>query len=210
MNREREMKTLVIAALVISVVAIGVGFAAFSTTLQINGTASVNTGGKTWSVLFTDVKKTEASSADLEATTPSIGNGTTGENTTNTKIGTVTANFTAPGQKLQYKITVSNMGDYLAKLTASSIPTLDSLTITGTGAQAETDAANVKKHLKFSFTKVDGSPVTLNTDTIAAKTGTQDYLYTIEYEDFNNASDLPAAQVNITIPETTLTFSQAS
>lgn len=46
MNREREMKTLVIAALVISVVAIGVGFAAFSTTLQINGTASVNTGGK--------------------------------------------------------------------------------------------------------------------------------------------------------------------
>ena len=43
MNREREMKTLVIAALVISVVAIGVGFAAFSTTLQINGTATVNT-----------------------------------------------------------------------------------------------------------------------------------------------------------------------
>ena len=52
--------------------------------------------------------------------------------------------------------------------------------------------------------------MTLNTDTIAAKTGTQDYLYTIEYEDFNNASDLPAAQVNISIPETTLTFSQAS
>lgn len=122
MNREREMKTLVIAALVISVVAIGVGFAAFSTTLQINGTASVNTGGKTWSVLFTGVEKTEASSAGLEATTPSIGNGTTGENTTNTKIGVVTANFTAPGQKLQYKITVSNTGDYLAKLTASSCP----------------------------------------------------------------------------------------
>ena len=31
-----------------------------------------------------------------------------------------------------------------------------------------------------------------------------------EYEDFNNASELPAAQVNISIPETTLTFSQAS
>ena len=70
MNREREMKTLVVAALVFSVVAIGVGFAAFSTTLQINGTASVNTGGKTWSVLFTGVEKTEASSAGLEATTP--------------------------------------------------------------------------------------------------------------------------------------------
>ena len=209
MNREREMKTLVIAALVISVVAIGVGFAAFSTTLQINGTASVNTGGKTWSVLFTGVEKTENSSADLEATTPSIGNGTTGENTTNTKIGVVTANFTAPGQKLQYKITVSNTGDYLAKLTASSIPTLDSLTITGTGAKAETDAANVKKHLKFSFTKADGGAVTPETDTLAAGT-TQDYLYTIEYEDLTNAAELPKAQVSISIPQTTLTFSQAN
>lgn len=210
MNREREMKTLVIAALVISVVAIGVGFAAFSTTLQINGTASVNTGGKTWSVLFTGVEKTGNSSEGLGATVPSIGNGTAGENTTDTKIGEVTANFTAPGQKLQYKITVSNTGDYLAKLTASSIPTLDTLIITGTGEKAEEDATKVKKHLNFSFTKADGSPVTLNTDTIAAKTGTQDYLYTIEYKDFNNASDLPAAPVNISIPETTLTFSQAN
>ena len=209
MNREREMKTLVIAALVISVVAIGVGFAAFSTTLQINGTASVNTGGKTWSVLFTSVEKTEASSAGLEATIPSIGNGTTGENTSKTKIGTVTANFTAPGQKLQYKITVSNSGTYNAKLTAANIPTLKTITVTGTGETAETDAANVKKHLKFSFTKADGSAVTPETDTLAAGT-TQDYLYTIEYEDLTNAAELPKAQVSISIPQTPLTFSQAN
>ena len=209
MNKEREMKTLVIAALVISVVAIGVGFAAFSTTLQINGTATVNTVGKTWNVLFTAVEKTDASTAGLGTTVPTISNGTAGQNTTNAAIGTITAAFTAPNQKLQYKITVSNTGDYLAKLTASSIPTLDSLTITGTGEKAETDAANVKKHLKFSFTKADGSPVTPETDTLAAGT-TQDYLYTIEYEDLTNAAELPKAQVSISIPQTTLTFSQAS
>ena len=62
MNREREMKTLVIAALVISVVAIGVGFAAFSTTLQINGTATVNTVGKTWDVRFENIEKTVSDS----------------------------------------------------------------------------------------------------------------------------------------------------
>ena len=61
MNKEREMKTLVIAALVISVVAIGVGFAAFSTTLQINGTATVNTDGKTWNVFFESIVKDESS-----------------------------------------------------------------------------------------------------------------------------------------------------
>lgn len=209
MNKEREMKTLVIAALVISVVAIGVGFAAFSTTLQINGTASVNTVGKTWNVLFTAVEKTNLSTEGLGATVPTISNGTSGENTTSAAIGTITAAFTAPNQKLQYKITVSNSGSYNAKLTAASIPTLDTITVTGTGDAAATDAANVKKHLKFSFTKADESPVTVETDTLAAG-ATQDYLYTIEYGDLTNAADLPKAQVSITIPQTTLTFSQAN
>lgn len=211
MNKEREMKTLVIAALVISVVAIGVGFAAFSTTLQINGTASVNTAGKTWNVLFTGVEKTAVSTDGIEAAVPTIKNGTAGENTTNAAIGTITAAFTAPNQKLQYKITVTNSGSYDAKLTAASIPTLDTITVTGTGAAADTDATNVKNHLKFSFTKADadGSAVTAGTDTLTAG-ATQDYLYTIEYEDLTDASELPKAQVNISIPETTLTFSQAS
>lgn len=209
MNKEREMKTLVIAALVISVVAIGVGFAAFSTTLQINGTATVNTAGKTWNVLFTNVEKTGLSTENIDATVPSISNGTAGENTTNTAIGTITAAFTAPKQKLQYKITVTNSGTYNAKLTAASIPTLETITVTGTGNDAETDAANVKKHLKFSFTKADESPVTPETDTLAAG-ATQDYLYTIEYEDLTNAAELPKAQVSISIPQTTLTFSQAN
>lgn len=209
MNREREMKTLVIAALVISVVAIGVGFAAFSTTLQINGTATVNTAGKTWNVLFTGIEKTNLSTADIDATVPTISNGSAGENKTNTAIGTITAAFTAPNQKLQYKITVTNSGTYNAKLTAASIPTLETITVTGTGDAAETDAANVKKHLKFSFTKLDGSAVTPGTDTLDAS-ATQDYLYTIEYEDLTNAADLPKAQVSISIPQTTLTFGQAN
>ena len=209
MNKEREMKTLVIAALVISVVAIGVGFAAFSTTLQINGTATVNTAGKTWNVLFTGVEKTDVSTEGIDATVPTIGNSTAGENTTNAAIGTITAAFTAPNQKLQYKITVTNSGSYDAKLTAASIPTLETITVTGTGAAAETDATNVKNHLKFSFTKADASAVTAGTDTLAAG-ATQDYLYTIEYEDLTDASELPKAQVSISIPQTTLTFSQAS
>ena len=209
MNREREMKTLVIAALVISVVAIGVGFAAFSTTLQINGTATVNTDGKTWNVFFEKIEKTGLSTEGVDSSTPTITNGTFGENTTNAAISTITAAFTAPKQKLQYKITVKNAGTYDAKLTAASIPTLDTITVTGTGETAETDAANVKRHLKFSFTKFDGSTVTAETDTLAAG-ATQDYLYTIEYEDLTNAAELPKAQVSISIPQTTLTFGQAN
>lgn len=207
MNKEREMKTLVIAALVISVVAIGVGFAAFSTTLQINGTATVNTGGKTWNVLFTGVEKTAESTDGVEAAVPSISNGTVGENKTNAAIGTITAGFTAPGQKLQYKITVSNSGDYDAKLTAATLDT--TLQAAGTGETADADAANVLRHAKFTFTKADGTPVNIGTDTIASKS-TQEYLYTIVYEDFTNASELPKGQVTLTVPQITLTFSQAS
>ncbi len=218
MNKEREMKTLVIAALVISVVAIGVGFAAFSTTLQINGTATVNTLG--WDVRFTDIQLDSVNStADVSASTPTISNGTIGDNTTATKISTISAKFTEPNQKLVYKVTVSNNGDYNALLTGTSIPTAGtSGTITATGktgaATATTDAANVLKHIKFSFTKDDGSALVTNTDKIAKKTnnvaGTQTYLYTIEYEDFSDANDLPVEEVTVNIPELTLTFSQTN
>lgn len=206
MNREREMKTLVIAALVISVVAIGVGFAAFSTTLQINGTATVNTDGKTWNVYFDKIEKTAASTTGVDSTEPTITNGTAGVNTTNTAISTISAAFTAPGQKLQYKITVKNAGTYVAKLTAANIAT--ELTAAGTGDSATTDAANVKNHSTFTFTKADGSAVNVGTDTIAAGQ-TQEYLYTLEYEDFTNASELPVGPVTLTVPQITLTFSQA-
>ena len=207
MNREREMKTLVIAALVISVVAIGVGFAAFSTTLQINGTATVNTDGKTWNVFFEKIEKTGLSSTGVDSSTPTITNGTVGENATNAAISTITAAFTAPGQKLQYKVTVKNAGTYDAKLTAADLVT--TLTAAGTGESAETDAANVKKHSTFTFTKADGSAVNVGTDTIAAGQS-QEYLYTLEYADFTNASELPKGQVTLTVPQITLTFSQAS
>ncbi len=213
MNKEREMKTLVIAALVISVVAIGVGFAAFSTTLQINGTATVNTLG--WDVRFTGIElDTIKSTAGVSASTPTIQNGTIGTNTTATKISTISAKFTEPNQKLVYKVTVSNNGDYNAKLTGATIPTAATITAAGkTGAQtAETDAANVLKHIKFSFVKEDGAALAINSDTISKKSnnvaGTQTYIYTIEYEDFTNANELPVDEVTVTIPELQLTFTQ--
>lgn len=206
MNKEREMKTLVIAALVISVVAIGVGFAAFSTTLQINGTATVNTDGKTWNVFFEKIEKTAESTVGVDSTEPTITNGTAGENTTKAAISTISAAFTAPKQKLQYKITVKNAGSYDAKLTAADLTT--TLTAAGTGEKAETDAANVIKNSIFTFTKADGSAVNVGTDTIAAGQS-QEYLYTLEYKDFTNASELPVGQVTLTVPQITLTFSQA-
>ena len=52
-NNGREMKILVVAALIISIVAIGIGFAAFSETLTINGNASVQTSS--WKVKFSDL-----------------------------------------------------------------------------------------------------------------------------------------------------------
>ena len=50
-NKNRGLKIGVIAALVISVVAIGIGFATFTETLRIEGSATVQTS--TWKVKFT-------------------------------------------------------------------------------------------------------------------------------------------------------------
>ena len=53
-NNGREMKILVVAALIISIVAIGNGFAAFSETITNNGKPSEQTSS--WKVKFSELK----------------------------------------------------------------------------------------------------------------------------------------------------------
>ena len=65
-NNGREMKILVVAALIISIVAIGIGFAAFSETLTINGNASVQTSS--WKVKFSELGTAQKTGTAAEVT----------------------------------------------------------------------------------------------------------------------------------------------
>ena len=200
-NNGREMKILVVAALIISIVAIGIGFAAFSETLTINGNASVQTSS--WKVKFSELGSATLTGTAAEVTKPTL---------SDTTIGTYNATFKTPGDSISYKIKVSNTGSYNAKITTATISVP---TCTGKSGEstAEADAGKVCDKLTYTLvydtddTKSAGQAVQVG-DTLNAGE-TRPMVLTLKYADFTDATLLPAADVSISNLGVTLVYSQA-
>lgn len=114
MEKERQTKILLIISLVVSVLCLSLGFAAFSTTLSISSSASVTPNDSSFSVLFSSSNTSQSSNAV-------IGSGTNGATSSATLInGTtidgVNAYFSSPGQKVTYIFYAHNTGEYAAYL----------------------------------------------------------------------------------------------
>ena len=200
-NNGREMKILVVAALIISIVAIGIGFAAFSETLTINGNASVQTSS--WKVKFSELGSATLTGTAAEVTKPTL---------SDTTIGTYNATFKTPGDSISYKIKVSNTGSYNAKITTATIPVP---TCTGKSGEttAEADAGKVCDKLTYTLvydtddTQSAGQAVQVG-DTLDAGE-TRPMVLTLKYTEFTDATLLPAADVSISNLGVTLVYSQA-
>lgn len=200
-NNGREMKILVVAALIISIVAIGIGFAAFSQNLTINGNASVQTSS--WKVKFSELSSATLTGTAAEVTKPTL---------SDTTIETYNATFKTPGDSISYKIKVSNTGSYNAKITTATIPVP---TCTGKSGEstAEADATKVCDKLTYTLvydtddTQSAGQAVQVG-DTLKAGE-TRPMLLTLKYTDFIDATLLPAADVSISNLGITLVYSQA-
>ena len=200
-NRNNGLKVAVVAALVISVLGVAVGFAAFSTTLEINGAATVEAAN--WDVHFEKLAKATSDFTATEDTAPTIKANTDGKAAA--AIGDYAVTFTKPGQKAVYTFDIVNTGTYNATLTSITMKNVP--TCTGTAAdedQKTTDATNVCKHLKYTLTGVnEGS-------SLAAKTGkVETVTLTLEYEDFEDETELPTAPVTVSDLDVALLYSQA-
>ena len=115
--RNNKEKVITIAALVIAVIGLSIGFAAFASTLNISTSASVTPADGNFIVKFSKVNN-ELNEEDV---TPSTGTGDAADidntNASNPKIGTLSTTFTQPGQSVEYTFYVRNMGKYDAYLT---------------------------------------------------------------------------------------------
>lgn len=194
-GKDRGLKVAVVAALVISVIAIGIGFAAFTETLSINGNATVQTSS--WKVKFTDLSTGITAGTASITTAPTI-------NTNDTTISTYDVKLAKPGDSVTYTFKVANTGTYDAKLTSVTIPTP---TCTGSGDNAETDATNVCKHVTYSLTYSDGGTIAVN-DALAKGTSKEMKLV-LSYDTHNVAADLPSGDVTISNLGISLVYSQS-
>ena len=106
---EKKSKNIVIIALCITLIFMGVGFAALSQTLTITGTATV-TG--TWEVRIDDVNTSATPSS------PNQGVSTSNSFTSGSKVTDVTVAFTLvkPGDSVVYDVSIGNYGSIQAVL----------------------------------------------------------------------------------------------
>jgi len=116
-------KIVILSALIIVVLLLGIGFAAFSSSITISSSATVKPDVNTFKVVFSnksdsvdvsDVKPT------LDPTTITASNGVI-DNTTNPTLTNLRANFTSPGQKVVYNLYVYNAGEYTAYLNSITL-----------------------------------------------------------------------------------------
>ncbi len=112
MNNKDTQNRIIIGALIAVIVLMGVVFAAFSSSLKVNGTATI---ASEWKITYTAGTCT-ATSKDTKA--PSSGTVVMDGATAN-----ITANMSSPGDILNCTITVKNEGTLPAKRSSFSVTT---------------------------------------------------------------------------------------
>lgn len=119
MMYQRKQKLIVIVALVIAIVGMSLGFAAFSSTLSISSSASVTPSSSDFKVSFSSLSNSVDTSSSNCKVVSSMGNnggiGAIGCMKSDT-ISDMAIVFTEPGQSVDFRIYIHNTGKYDAYL----------------------------------------------------------------------------------------------
>lgn len=208
MERKRGTTVAVVAALIIAVVSLGIAFAAFSTTLTINGTATVQTTN--WEIFFapaSDGTKPESATA-LPSTNVTL-NGTA--NSTQADLSASNFEWAAtlktPGDYVTYTFYARNTGDYNAKVRATLAPTV---TCTYTGGTTGDAASFCDTHVKYGIYKDSGCTTAVTANDALAAGGYAQYWVKVELlNNFaENGSDLPTQPITVTAPAVSVIYEQ--
>ncbi len=129
MEKERRTKIMVLVTLIVAILGLTVAFAALSTTLTINGTASV--GGATWDVHFEEYEVDGAFTTDSVELKYAVIEGDATINSTPTLTGTsltgINVTLTKPGDYVGFALKIVNDGTIDAKIESIEISDLCTL-----------------------------------------------------------------------------------
>lgn len=199
MEKERGAKIIAIVALLIAVVGLTVGYAAYSSTLTINGTATVDPAS--WKVNF-GYKTGNSLTGTI--------NGHATENTAPTLADTTISGFDvtlkAPGDSVTYNFLIKNSGTLNAKLANFTMGTLTCApNASGSGSISQEDATELCGELKYTLTYADGSTIT--TDTTLNTGDSKELVLKLEWPSTSTLS--VSDDVKVTIGTTTFLYQQA-
>ena len=145
MFRDKKLTIAIIIVLMISVIGLGIAFAAFSQTLTINGTGTVESSS--WSVVFEGADGSNTIGAPTlvgtaqEITRPTIKNNST-------EVSTYEVTLKSPGDEVIYNFKIHNKGDYAANLTSLTVAGVNKPTSYVSGSKIITNYSSLSGNAK--------------------------------------------------------------
>lgn len=206
MERSRKQKLLMIFALIISIVSLSVGFAAFSVSLNISSSASVSPNSDTFSVKFSSNKDSLVTDAiePYEKTANTTASNAVIDNGVNPTISNISVTFKAPGDYVVYEVYVRNEGEYLAYL--NNINFIGNKTCIAETETTDSLVQNACESISIGV-RLDDTTYTENTSfnnrTLSSKTGEVMYIV-LEYLGDGPMVDGP---FRISFPSVSLVYS---
>ncbi len=190
-EKERKIKTLSVIALVVAVLGLTVAFAALSTTLTINGTATLDAA--TWDIHF----------ENAETTTMTKTGGATVEHEP-TLEGTMIKDWnvvlTKPGDSVTYEFKVKNNGTIDAKIGTLTKNKLQCSSLSNVDVDADIACKNLTYELKYK----NGNEV--KAEDKLANGETKELVLTLAYK--QEAEDIPSDDVSISNLDITIIYVQ--
>ena len=207
MEKNKTFKILVIVGLVVAVVGLAIGFAAFSATLNIstfNATAKAGDADAVFGNLVTF-----QNDAACTVSTGSTATATAGTATDHTWNG-ITATFTKPGDIITCTATIKNTSDYTAYLTKLSTNG-SMITCSGSAQNKDDVCKSISGSVsigdnKTGFTSTTAAKLASPSATIASTTGTTTATVILTY---SSTGAIPDADVTVTIPTIETVFATA-
>ena len=166
----RKKKNSLILGMILLVLALGIGYAAISTTLNISGTTDVDSN--TWNVYFDNV---QVMSGSVAAEPPEI----------DTSLTTVSfsVHFTEPGQFYEFMVDAKNDGSIDAMI-ESVVKTVNGNT-------------TIPNYLKYTVTYEDD--VEIRENHLLASNTQETYKVRLEYRDDIDPNDLPETDQSLAV-----------
>ena len=216
MEKNRKMQVIAIVALIIGVVGLSIGFAAFSNTLNIKSNANVQPDSSTLNVDFSSaVDKVEVAEIIPTATPNSLvtTNGVI-DNSGDPTISNLSTTFTEPGQSVIYKFYAYNAGElkaYLKSIVFENVAGQNATKVC-TAGEGTTDALVQKACEKISVKVKVGNEIETSTGkasitghALAKETG-ELVTVTLEYE---AGADRADGDFSVAFGDITLNYSSA-
>lgn len=199
-KRDRGFKVIAVVALVVAVVGLSIAYAGYTSTLKVDGTATV---ASAWKIVWDDLDSgTPSGYANVDDATLAI-------DSTKQAIAGEIGTLKAPGDSIVYTWNVENQGDIDATLAGVTLGTLSCAPATGSSA-TQAQATAVCSELEIAFT-YDGAPLTASTtgDLLhnATHNAAKPVTMTLTYKASSSGVELDG-DVKVTLSTTSFVYNQ--